>query len=39
MYGDHAQFLALIIDDQDFADADSVVDTKVFSYALPPLGL
>jgi hypothetical protein len=30
--GRDAQLLALVIDDEDFADADAVVDAEVFCY-------
>jgi hypothetical protein len=29
--GDYAQFLPLVVDDEDFADADSFVDAEIFS--------
>jgi hypothetical protein len=29
--GDYAQLLPLVVDDEDFADADSFVDAEIFS--------
>jgi hypothetical protein len=31
--GDDAELVAVVVDDEDFADADLLVDAQVFSYA------
>jgi hypothetical protein len=35
--GDDPQLVAVIVDDEDFADADPLVDAQVFSYSGSPV--